>query len=223
MFTHLLLDFDGTLADSSPGIYHSFCLACADLGLTAPSLTDFRYLIGPPIQHIALRLFPQLAPDALEQFRLIFRKDYDQQTYRLATWYPDVLATLNALANYDNMRMSIVTNKPTLPTVELVKAADLLGCFDRVVGIDYLALHGGESVFSSKTEALRYTLASASFRPEHSIYIGDSPSDQMASSNCSATFVAALYGFHVWNNGQRLPWSLERFSQIESLLADITR
>ena len=35
--------------------------------------------------------------------------------------------------------MSIVTNKPTRPAYELIAKANILSCFDRIIGVDYLS------------------------------------------------------------------------------------
>ena len=35
--------------------------------------------------------------------------------------------------------MTIVTNKPTQPAYELVAKANIISCFDNIIGIDYLS------------------------------------------------------------------------------------
>lgn len=215
---HLLLDFDGTLADSSPGIFQSFRLACDSLGLQTPDLEVFRSLIGPQIQVIAASLFPELRTNDLETFRRVFREDYDQRSYRLTHWYPGVMDTLRILGKNKHIRLCIVTNKPTTPTHELIRQAGLSGCLDRVIGIDYLSIYSGGSVFGTKAEALSYAIASSSFDATTRLYVGDTPSDQRASSESGLEFVAALYGFHQWSFNQLPPKRIQEFAQIKDLL-----
>ena len=59
MFKDLFFDFDGTLADSSEGIYESFKNSCFKLNLEPVSINKFKKFIGPPISQI-LRKFIQI-------------------------------------------------------------------------------------------------------------------------------------------------------------------
>ena len=45
----LLLDLDGTLIDSRPGIVASIRAALVDLGHTPDPAEDFTWMIGPPM------------------------------------------------------------------------------------------------------------------------------------------------------------------------------
>ena len=220
MKNHLILDFDGTLADSSPGIHYSFSLACSKLGLDSPPLDEFHLLIGPPVQHIAYNLFPHLDSLDLEKFRVAFREDYDKKSYLHSDWYPGVPETLVKLAAYPGLRLSVVTNKPTRPTVELLSSGNLLHLFHRVIGIDYLQHMKSGTVFQSKVDALRYILLSSPFVSRYCFYVGDTPGDQMACSKCDIPFVAALYGFHHWDNERRPLFCLENFTSLFSLILD---
>lgn len=218
MITHLLLDLDGTLVDSSPGIYNSFVIACDKFSLPPPSYVEFCPLIGPPVQEIAAQLYPGFEPVSLEEFRRFFRDDYDNISYRMADWYPEVRDTLKALSTNAGISISIVTNKPTRPAFDLVRSEGLAFCFSRIVGIDFLAAYSAGSVFSSKAEALSYVLSSSSSELAKSVYVGDTPSDQEACGCCNLPFIAALYGFYRWHQKQMPPWCIERFGEIQSFL-----
>ena len=211
---HLLLDLDGTLINSSPGIYHSFSLACLSLGLQVPSFASFCQMIGPPVQDIASRLYPDLDAIALENFRKIFRNDYDSHSYRNAVWYPGVLDTLFTLALNQSLRISIVTNKPTSPSRELIKSAGMLPFFVDIVGIDYRVLHSTGAMFASKAEALSFFLDYTSTHYSQSLYVGDTLGDRDACALTRVAFIAALYGFHQWAVRDRPPLCLERFDDI---------
>ena len=217
MTLNLLLDMDGTLIDSSPGIYKSFCLACNSLSLPYPPINEFSSLIGPPIQIIASSLYKSLSNENLEMFRKVFRHDYDTKSFLLANWYPNVLDTILYLKD-KGIRMSIVTNKPTHPAYELVKKANILSCFDRIVGIDYLSCNLPSSSFASKAEALSYTLASSSFAIEDTMYLGDTYADQQACKQCGLSFVAALYGFCQWETSVKPEICIESFKEICPIL-----
>jgi len=219
MISHLLLDLDGTLVDSSPGIYHSFVLACDEFSLSPPSFSAFCPLIGPPIQEIATRLYPDLYPETLEEFRRLFRYDYDNLSYQMAEWYPGVRDTIELLSTKSDMSISLVTNKPTKPAHDLIRRAGLVSCFLQIVGIDYLAASSAGSVFSSKADALAYVLLSASSDLLQSVYVGDTLSDLEACERCNLPFIASLYGFHRWHHQQMPPRCIKNFGEIQSFLS----
>jgi phosphoglycolate phosphatase len=196
----LFFDFDGTLADSSPGIHASFEHACSCQELTAPPYTAFCAAIGPPVQELALRFFPQLGPAELELFRQTFRQDYDQDRFRLCQWFDGVEPTLLALSEIPGARLAIITNKPTIPTVELLKVAGLLRYFEIVVGIDFQVIEGSGPMFTQKSEAIYLAKSRLPVNTPIGFYIGDTPSDKRASLDCGLEFIAATYGFHCWQD-----------------------
>jgi len=224
MSIHLLLDFDGTLADSSPGIYHAFLLACEMLGLPPPAEPAFRRLIGPPVQHIVNKIYPHLHSDDVERFRLIFRDEYDRRSFRFANWYPGVHDALHTLSAQNNICLAVVTNKPTLPAFQLLEEAKLASFFDAIIGVDYRSVTASAGVpFSSKQESIAFALASTSFKADLRLYVGDTPSDQSAAAACGLTFVAALYGFHHWPDQHMPPLHIDAFPQLVDLLKDKSR
>jgi phosphoglycolate phosphatase len=219
MLIHLLLDFDGTLVDSSPGIYRAFLRACEAIDMAPPPEPVLRHLIGPPIQDIIVNIYPHLSPADLEQFRLAFRHEYDLHSFRLADWYPGTHDALRALSASKNTCLTIVTNKPTRPTIELLEAADLKSCFDSVIGIDYRAEFSARgSVFSSKAEAIAFALESTCLKADQSLYVGDTLGDQAAAATCNVTFVAATYGFFDWPSHKEQELHIDAFPQLITLL-----
>lgn len=220
MLRHLLLDLDGTLVDSSPGIYNSFALACTKYSLSPPSYDSFCSLIGPPIQQIAKRLYPDLDPDRVEGFRRVFRNDYDNLGYKMFRCYPDVPEIIKLLSTNPDISISIVTNKPTKPAVNLIASTGLASCFSKVVGIDYLSSSLSGSMFRSKAEALCCILESTSSQLLQSVYVGDTPSDLEACDRCNLPFIAALYGFHRWHHQEMPARCIKQFSEIQSFLLE---
>jgi len=198
----LFFDFDGTLADSSPGIYASFKHACTSQDLIAPDYFAFCAAIGPPVQVLASCFFPQLGASELEKFRKSFRQDYDHERFRLCQWFDGVEKTLLALSEIQGARMAIITNKPTTPTVELLKVAGFSRYFELVVGIDYLLIQKTGPLFTKKAEAIHLAKSCLPSGGSTGFYIGDTPSDQSASLACGLEFIAATYGFHRWQKAE---------------------
>lgn len=220
----LFFDFDGTLADSSPGIYASFQLACNSLDLPPPAYTVFCDAIGPPVQVLARRFFPELKEQEVDTFRQAFRHDYDSGRFRQCHWYEGVLSTIRALAESGQDCLAIITNKPTMPTLELLREGGLSDFFELVVGIDYQVIHGTGPVFFSKADALKLAHHQLPQSDLGVIYIGDTPADRQASFACGFRFIAATYGFHRWLDTELDSiTSISRPSDLTSLLLSSPR
>ena len=85
MFRNLFFDFDGTLADSSEGIYESFKNSCFELNLEPISIFEFKKFIGPPISKILNKIYPKLSSKKIFEFKSYFRSDYDNKNFRLVS------------------------------------------------------------------------------------------------------------------------------------------
>ena len=190
----ILFDFDGTLADSSLGIYTAFCAACAETTLKPPPIDLFRKAIGPPISEIFDHYFPSELPDAKVAFVSEFRKEYDSSLYCCCDWYEGVIAGIRSLAS-GGFILGVVTNKPTLPTVRLLQDANLIDQFALVAGID---ARKTALPFPSKTMALSWALQQLSMLPEEAVYCGDTLADFIACRPLDLSFVGVTYGFFDW-------------------------
>ena len=195
----VLLDFDGTLVDSSKGIFNAFFKACHSVGEIAPNIDSFRQLIGPPINRIAENMFPNMSKSRLAELLKVFRNEYDSIDYTFVDWHSGVLESIKEAAHKYHTQLYVVTNKPTKPTMLIIEQAGLSSCFKGIVGIDYRVVKNSESPFSDKTEAINFTLSLAKTKPEDTVYIGDTPADLRSALQCGVTFIAATYGFHPWS------------------------
>lgn len=72
--THVLLDLDGTLSDSEPGIRRSLQWACEQEGFDIPTDAEIRRVIGPPFE-IGLPMIG-IPDDALERVIDTYRQRY---------------------------------------------------------------------------------------------------------------------------------------------------
>lgn len=214
--THVFLDFDGTLADSSQGIYLAFAAACNVAGINPPERQVFSTCIGPPIQIIAKKLMPQIRPEQLESIRATFRAEYDNRYHPKLEWYDGVIDGLHWLASQTDIQLSIVTNKPTRPTVNIIGDAGIGSLFSCVIGIDYRVENSGGSIFQSKSEAIGFALSLTGCPRERALYVGDTPSDLQASMQNGIRFCAATYGFHQWQQNE-----LEGTTSIASSFAEV--
>ena len=93
---HLLLDLDGTLIDSRPGIAASCEAALRALGHTPDPAFDVTPLIGPPLPQVIARLLARYGDDRVEAGMTAYRAHYGEIGLHMATVYPGIPEALRA-------------------------------------------------------------------------------------------------------------------------------
>jgi phosphoglycolate phosphatase len=107
--THVLLDLDGTISDSEPGILNSLRWACEMEGFPRPTEEEVRSVIGPPFE-LGLPSIG-IPDDALERVINTYRVRYAEIGAFENTVYEGVIEMLDALAAA-GYSLSIATAKP---------------------------------------------------------------------------------------------------------------
>ena len=88
---HILFDLDGTLIDSSTGIYSAFVAACYQVDIEPLEFNAFCGHIGPPFNSIADKLYPDISANHRRDLVSRFRLEYDAKYFNLVRWYDGVL------------------------------------------------------------------------------------------------------------------------------------
>ncbi len=107
--THVLLDLDGTLSDSEPGIMRSLQWACEEEGFPIPTEAEVRSVIGPPFE-IGLPSIG-IPDDALERVINTYRSRYERIGAFENTMYEGILEMLDTMAAA-GLSLSVATAKP---------------------------------------------------------------------------------------------------------------
>ncbi|MFS0703189.1 HAD hydrolase-like protein [Cellulomonas sp. 179-A 9B4 NHS] len=127
----VLLDLDGTLTDSYPGIASSVRAAYAALGLPVPDDATLRRFVGPPLgDSFAAHGVPAArVAAAVEAYRVAFRAGgmWDNSVYA------GVPAQLTALRTA-GVRLAVATSKPEVFAVPICERLGLAASVEHVVG-----------------------------------------------------------------------------------------
>ncbi len=123
--THVLLDLDGTISDSEPGILNSLRWACEVEGFPIPTEAEVRSVIGPPFE-LGLPSIG-IPDDALERVIDRYRQRYAETGAYENTVYDGILDMLDALAGA-GYSLSVATAKPEVTAHPIL---DYFGLSDR--------------------------------------------------------------------------------------------
>ncbi|MQA33988.1 HAD hydrolase-like protein [Modestobacter roseus] len=106
----VLFDLDGTLVDSTPGIWASIRFAAAELRLPEPTETQLRSMVGPPLWEGFAGAFG-LTGDDVDRAVAAYRAHYTAGAILDALVYPGIPELLTALAD-GGARLAVATSKP---------------------------------------------------------------------------------------------------------------
>jgi len=128
----VLFDLDGTLVDSSPGIFSSVRHAARELGLPAPTPEQLRAMVGPPLQDgFALVLGVPVAD--VGRGVAAYREHYAAGALLDVTVHDGIPELLEALGR-EGATLAVATSKPEPFAVRVLEHAGLLPAFAGVHG-----------------------------------------------------------------------------------------
>lgn len=186
----VLLDLDGTLTDSAPGIVASARAAYATLGLPAPDEATMRSFVGPPIvgSFTDHGVPGGRIAEAVAAYRAAFTAGgmWDNAVF---DGIPEALAALRAAG----VTLLVTTSKPTVyarPITERFGLADLV---DGVFGAP------PDAIPSSKATVIGEALASLSGRgghdPARTLMVGDREHDVLGAAAHGIATLGVAWGY----------------------------
>jgi phosphoglycolate phosphatase len=181
----VLFDLDGTLVDSSPGIWSSVRFAAAELGLPEPTAAQLTAMIGPPLQDgfaTALGLPPELVPLAVDAYRT----HYSAGALLDVTVYPGIPGLLDELWARDAV-LAVATSKPEVFAVRVLEATGLLRRFASVHGATL------DGAVRHKDEVVAAALA-AHTDGTHPVLVGDRAQDVQGAAVHGLPCIGAGWG-----------------------------
>ena len=131
MLTHILLDLDGTLVDSAPGILGSLRLAFDEVGADYdPSVLDER-LLGPPLRD---SLPPIVGAGTAAAVMPVYPRIYSEEGgLDASTPYPGTGELLRALSGA-GVTMALATSKAEVSARKILAAQGWTDLFAAIVG-----------------------------------------------------------------------------------------
>lgn len=184
----ILLDLDGTLSDSRPGIEACFRFMLAELGHDPAASGDLTWAVGPPIAVSITQLLAQYDDDRVEQGIATYRARYSAVAIYDCTVYPGVVSMLDALREAGHT-MCIATSKRR-DFAERVIEHLRLGAYLRGI---YGAEPGGG--LDRKDDLIAHILAREGFSPADTVMLGDRLHDIHAAKANAVRAIGAGWGY----------------------------
>lgn len=184
----LLLDLDGTLIDSLPGIRAS-CLATLDaLGHVPDPAMDVRHLVGPPLPEILRRLLAPYGDDRIDLAVTAYRAHYGEHGMYLATVFPGVADSLARL-HRRGVPMFLATSKRTVFARPIVKRLGLEEWLHGVYGTE------PDGSLDHKADLIAALLRQERLEARSAVMIGDRSHDMVGARTNGVRAVGALWGY----------------------------
>jgi phosphoglycolate phosphatase len=184
----VLLDLDGTLVDSQPGILASCVVALRTLGHELDEVHDITRVIGPPLEDVMQFLLQPFGDDRIEEAVLAFRQHYGESGLLGSEPYPGIGDSLQAMQQA-GLRIYLATSKRAAFARRILEHLELTRYFDAIHG----SVPGGE--LDHKPELLAHILSAHGISPAHSLMVGDRRYDISGAHAVGMRGLGVLWGY----------------------------
>jgi phosphoglycolate phosphatase len=196
MYKMIIFDLDGTLLDTSIGIYNSVRYAEKKLGLKPILDSDLKKFVGPPPKNMYMELYGLNQGTAGNAVRLHREYGKNQGLYE-AHLYPNIVDVLSRLKD-EGCITAVATLKNQHIAERILEYFDLKKYFEVIIGMDDEETYTKGIVIQKAIEKVN--------RTGDIVMVGDSQYDWEGASEVGIDFIGVLYGFG-FESGIEYPFS----------------
>lgn len=187
MIKAVLFDFDGTLANSSKGIFSTALKVVHDMGYDRnwPE-NQLRKFIGPPLKdcfRIAFNLKEEELDDAVYRYRDIYNK-----TGYLECALYDGIKELLIILKKRGLLIGAASNKEQSTLERCIENLGLASYFDGIFGTDIAG-------YLKKADVIRRGIQEFSLLPNEVVMVGDTENDRLGALESEVNFIGVTWGF----------------------------
>lgn len=184
----VLLDLDGTLIDSYPGILASCRAALRALGHEPDEAPDIRTMIGPPIEGTMQVLLQSFGDDRVDEAVAAYRRHYGESGFLGSVPYPGIGEALSDMKR-SGLSLYLATSKRVIFANRILDHLKFAEWFDGIYG----SVPGG--ALDHKPELLAHILSERSLSPSHCVMVGDRRYDISGAHAVRMRGLGVLWGF----------------------------
>ncbi len=188
MLKAILFDFDGTLADTAPGIVRNMAQTFEEMGLPVPAEQDMKDTIGIPLVK-ALQMLGNLSDEDTQVAMDTYLRLYPTVEVSYVSIFPQVKETLQVLAN-QGIRMAIATSRGAESLELIMRNHGIEGFFETTItNDDHLTPKPAPDMVLHLLERMEVTA-------DETIVVGDTTYDIRMGNGAGCKTVAVTYGNH---------------------------
>jgi phosphoglycolate phosphatase len=184
----VLLDLDGTLIDSNPGILASSLAALRALGHEPDETLDIKRIIGPPLEDMMQVLLRPYGDDRVGDAVAAYRQHYGESGFLGSVPYPGIGKSLEEMKR-TGLRIYLATSKRATFASRILDHLKFADYFDGIHG----SVPGGE--LDHKPELLAQVLSRHGLSPSHSVMVGDRRYDISGAHAVGMRGLGVLWGY----------------------------
>ncbi|MDR1465184.1 MAG: HAD hydrolase-like protein [Oscillospiraceae bacterium] len=186
-FDAVLLDFDGTFADTSEGVLASANTALEELGYPTMGLPEFRKFLGPPLEE-SFHRFLGMDRDTARRAIDIYRREYRAGNCLRLRIYDGLPALLLRLRT-EGFQLGIASAKPTVFLERILAGLGMRDLFAAVSGVALDRLDTG------KADLIAAAARDCGTALPQTLMVGDRRFDMEGAKAAGAPCAGALFGF----------------------------
>jgi phosphoglycolate phosphatase len=184
----VLLDLDGTLIDSQPGILASCLAALRALGHDPDETLDIRSVIGPPLEDMMQVLLQSYGDDRIGEAVAAYRQHYGENGFLGNVPYPGIGKSLEEMKRA-GLQIYLATSKRVIFASRILDNLKFAPYFDGIHG----SVPGGG--LDHKPELLAHVLSKHGLAPSHSLMVGDRRYDMSGAHAVGMRGLGVLWGY----------------------------
>jgi phosphoglycolate phosphatase len=184
----VLLDLDGTLIDSYPGILASSIAALRALGHEPDESLDVRHAIGPPLQDMLQVLLQSYADDRVDEAVTAYRQHYGEIGIFGSVPYPGIDKSLEDM-KASGLQIYLATSKRAIFASRILDHLKFAQYFDGIYG----SVPSGQ--LDHKPELLAHIVTRHGLAPARSLMVGDRRHDISGAHAVGMRGLGVLWGY----------------------------
>ena len=183
-YKYIIFDFDGTINNTSPGIYDTFTKVLAHFGIDASSVDLSRH-IGPPLNDSYTHL---VGSERCDEAILLHKQVYAQNNALYNSFlYDGIVDVLEGLSKSGKYTLAIASSKYQPHAVESLAY--------HKIGKYFACVYGQTETRGFKEEVLRQLIDDNGWNRADCLMIGDTLHDVDGAHANGIDVVAVTYGF----------------------------
>ncbi len=208
----IIFDMDGTLINTSSGIFATANYTMRKLGFKELPDSQLRKFVGPPLP-ACFRIVCGLEEDLIERACDIYREEYLKGNMYLGEMYPGIVELLEELTS-KGITLGVATLKTEDMALSILKEKGLFPYFKSIKGAD-------ASEMLSKAQIIENVLIDLKIEDYSTVLmVGDTPHDRDGAVKVGVDFVGVDWGFG-YHKGHKIepgPFILGTIDEAHQLL-----